>query len=133
VEKILANDIIKSLPKGLDSQLGTWFGEGVQLSGGEWQKIALARVFFNDADCYILDEPTSSLDPAAEHKVLLSMLELCKEKISIFVSHRLHNLSKLETRIIVLKEGRIVEEGTHESLVKANGHYKYLYTLKNKE
>lgn len=105
----------------------------MQLSGGQWQKIALSRAFLRDADCYILDEPSSSLDPVSEYEILKKTSELAKNRISIFISHRLYNLSRMSSRILVLREGRIAEEGTHEELIKSKGYYQYLYNLQNND
>lgn len=105
----------------------------MQLSGGQWQKIALARVFLKDADCYILDEPSSALDPVSEYEILKKVSKIAKNKISIFISHRLYNLSRMSSRILVLKEGRILEEGTREELIKSKGYYHYLYNLQNND
>lgn len=132
ISKAYANEIVDNLPKGIDTQLGVWFSSGVQLSGGQWQRIALSRAFLRDADCYILDEPSSSLDPISEHEIFQRTSELTKDKISIFISHRLYNLRKISSRIFLLKEGELVEEGTHEELIELNGYYRYLYDLQNK-
>lgn len=123
--------MVNSLPKGIDTQLGVWFSEGVQLSGGQWQRIALSRAFLRDADCYILDEPSASLDPVSEHEIFRRTSELTKDKISIFISHRLYNLRKISSRVLVLKEGKLIEQGTHRELMKLNKHYRYLYDLQN--
>lgn len=131
INKAYATEMINSLPNGIDTQLGVWFEEGVQLSGGQWQRIALSRAFLRDADCYILDEPSSSLDPVSEHEIFQKTSELTKDKIGIFISHRLYNLRRISSRIIVLKEGELIEEGNHVQLMNSNGHYKYLYNLQN--
>jgi ABC-type multidrug transport system fused ATPase/permease subunit len=91
----------------------------------------LSRAFLRDADCYILDEPSSSLDPVSEHEIFQKTSELTKDKIGIFISHRLYNLRRISSRIIVLKEGELIEEGNHVQLMNSNGHYKYLYNLQN--
>lgn len=131
IDKAYAKEMVNSLPKGIDTQLGVWFDEGVQLSGGQWQRIALSRAFLRDADCYILDEPSASLDPVSEHEIFRRTSDLAKDKISIFISHRLYNLRKISSRILVLKEGKLIEEGTHEELMNLNKHYRYLYDLQN--
>lgn len=133
IDKAYAKEIVSNLSNGIDTQLGVWFDEGVQLSGGQWQKIALSRAFLRDADCYILDEPSSSLDPVSEYEILKKTSELAKNRISIFISHRLYNLSRMSSRILVLREGRIAEEGTHEELIKSKGYYQYLYNLQNND
>ncbi|MBU5438428.1 ABC transporter ATP-binding protein/permease [Tissierella sp. MSJ-40] len=131
INKAHANEMVNSLPNGIETQLGVWFSEGVQLSGGQWQRIALSRAFLRDADCYILDEPSASLDPVSEHEIFQKTSDLTKDKISIFISHRLYNLRKISSKVLVLKEGKLIEQGTHEELMDLNGHYKYLYNLQN--
>ncbi|MBU5425879.1 ABC transporter ATP-binding protein/permease [Tissierella pigra] len=131
IDKAYAREMVSNLPKGIDTQLGVWFDEGVQLSGGQWQRIALSRAFLRDADCYILDEPSASLDPVSEHEIFKRTSDLTKDKISIFISHRLYNLRKISSKVLVLKEGKLIEEGTHEELMNLNKHYRYLYDLQN--
>ncbi|MBU5425799.1 ABC transporter ATP-binding protein/permease [Tissierella pigra] len=131
IDKAYARGMVSNLPKGIDTQLGVWFDEGVQLSGGQWQRIALSRAFLRDADCYILDEPSASLDPISEHEIFKRASDLSKDKISIFISHRLYNLRKISSKIMVLKDGRLIEYGTHEELMNLNKHYRYLYDLQN--
>lgn len=131
IDKACADEIINKLPKGLDSQLGVWFAEGVQLSLGQWQKIAISRAFLRNADCYILDEPSASLDPIAEKEIFQRSKVLMKDKIGIFISHRLYNLKYITSRILVLKDGFLIQEGTHKELINLEGHYKYLYELQN--
>lgn len=134
-EKLMASaeltglsDIIEKMPKKLDTQLGKWFEEGYQLSGGQWQKIALARAFVRDADVYILDEPSAALDPLAESEMFQKFFELTNQKIGLFISHRFCTV-KHAKKIIVLDKGQIVESGTHEELIKANGLYASLYNV----
>ena len=112
----------------LDEQLGLWFQDGRQLSGGQWQKIAIARTFFRDASLYILDEPSSALDPIAEKEVIDMFLKMTEDKIGIFISHRL-STAMLADRIIVMNEGEIVGNGTHQELIKNNFVYKKMYEL----
>lgn len=114
----------------LDEQLGLWFQDGRQLSGGQWQKIAIARTFFRDASLYILDEPSSALDPIAEKEVIDMFLKMTEDKIGIFISHRL-STAMLADRIIVMNEGEIVGEGTHQELIKHNSLYKQMYELES--
>ena len=123
--------MVHNLPNGIDTQLGTWFNEGIELSGGQWQRIALARSFFKDADLYIFDELSSSLDTISEYEIYKYASDLSEDKISIFTSHRLYNLKKINLNIIVLKNGKIIENGTHDELMCLKGHYSYLYNLQN--
>lgn len=119
---------INELPKKLNSQLGTWFKEGIQLSGGQWQKVALARAFSREADIFILDEPSSALDPLAEREMFNKFRSLIDNKIGLFITHRFIN-AKYATRIVVLDKGRIVEDGNHDELIRNSGYYKALYDI----
>ena len=121
-------DSIDILPKKLESQLGVLFEDGTQLSGGQWQKIALARAFIRNADLFILDEPSSALDPSAEQEMFNEFFELINKKIGLFITHRFIN-ARYATRIIVLNDGEVIESGTHEQLIKNNGCYKSLYEI----
>lgn len=113
-----------------DTQLGLWFDEGRQLSGGQWQKIALARAYFREASLYILDEPSSALDPIAEKETFDTFFSLSKDKIGIFISHQLV-AAKLADRIIVMDKGEIVGIGTHEELLKTCPLYKKMDESEN--
>ncbi len=113
-----------------NTQLGLWFDEGRQLSGGQWQKIALARAYFREASLYILDEPSSALDPIAEKETFDTFFSLSKDKIGIFISHRLV-AAKLADRIIVMDKGGIVGIGTHEELLKTCPLYKKMDESEN--
>lgn len=110
---------------GLDAELGKPFG-GTDLSGGEWQRIALARALVRESDVLVLDEPSSALDPEAEYKLYLRFQEISKDKITILISHRFTTV-KMATRIVVLSGGRIVEEGSHRDLLRKNGFYAEMY------
>ncbi len=123
-----ANEVIEKLPKGYDTMLGRWFNEGTQLSGGEWQKIALARAFMRDARILVLDEPTSSLDAQAEYDVFAKFRELTAGKTAIFISHRFSTV-RLADRIFVIEEGELKEEGSHQELLALEGRYAQLFNL----
>ena len=120
---------VNALPAGLDTQLTTEFSkEGVNLSGGESQKLAIARVFYKNAGLMILDEPSSALDPIAEYQLNHAMMEATKDKSVIFISHRL-STTRLADRIIMLENGRIVEQGSHEELLQLNGKYAQMWKV----
>lgn len=111
---------------GLDEQLGREFG-GKEPSGGQWQKLAIARGLFRASEFIILDEPTSALDPLIETEILKQFIEIAKNKTAVVISHRV-GLCKLADRIIVMKDGQICESGKHDDLIKQDGEYKRLYT-----
>lgn len=119
---------IDFLPPDLDQQLGKWFSDGIQLSGGQWQRVALARCFFKKAQMYILDEPNAALDKMGEKKIMNTFFELTKNKIGVFISHKIAHVM-LADKIIYLDEGKIVAEGTHEELLKTCPSYKEIYDL----
>lgn len=120
------DDVIRKLPKGLDNQLGVWFAEGTQLSGGQWQKIALSRSFIKNSDVYVLDEPSAALDPLSEREVFNKFYELTDNKIGIFISHRFSTVKKAN-KILVFHKGKLIEQGSHDELIEINGHYAELY------
>lgn len=113
---------IDKFKEGIDTQMGKWFA-GEELSKGQWQRVALGRAFMRDADVYILDEPTSSLDPISEKEIFLLMKEKSKEKIGIFITHRVENLRELNPRVIVFSNGKIVGDGSHQEMLENCGEY----------
>ncbi len=119
---------IARLPRGYDSPLGRWFDKGVSLSGGEWQKIALARAFHREAPLLILDEPTSALDAQAEHELFSRLRELASGRTTLYISHRFSTVRQAE-RILVLEKGKVAEYGTHEQLMAAGAGYAELFDL----
>ena len=126
--KSLAESLIEALPMGYDQMLGRRFEQGIDLSTGQWQKIALARAYMRDAQVLILDEPTASLDPRAEYEAFLRFSELTRERMVMLVSHRFSTV-RMASRILVLAAGAIQEQGTHEQLVALGGHYAALFEM----
>ena len=124
----LAASLLPRFPNGYQQMLGRRFDEGVNLSGGEWQKIALARAYLRDAQVLILDEPTAALDARAEYEVFVRFSELVSGRMAILISHRFSTV-RMADRIIVLRGGQVVESGTHEELLANNGLYEELFRM----
>ena len=124
----LADLLVEKLPGKYDQALGKRFNQGVELSGGEWQKIALARAYMKDAQLLILDEPTSALDARAEYQVFQRFAELTKGKTAVLISHRFSTV-RMADRILVLDNGELLESGTHNELLEKNGRYAELFNL----
>ncbi|MGJ8548295.1 ABC transporter ATP-binding protein [Winogradskyella wichelsiae] len=127
-ELSLANDVVKELKKGYNQQLGKRFFNGQELSGGQWQKVALARAYMKNAEVMVLDEPTSALDARAESDVFERFIGLTEGKTSIIISHRFSTVRQAN-RILVLEHGKALEIGTHEELMKNKNLYAELFTL----
>lgn len=125
-----ADEFINKLEKKYDQRIGSWFSEGVELSGGQWQKLGISRLFMKNGDCYILDEPTAALDPLSEYEFFLKIRNNLKDKIGIFVTHRFIN-AKFANKIIVLDNGKIIESGKHEDLLKNKGLYFKMFKVQN--
>jgi ATP-binding cassette subfamily B protein len=124
----LADAVVQRLPGKYDQPLGKRFNQGVELSGGEWQKIALARAYMKDAQLLILDEPTAALDARAEYEVFQRFSELTEGKTAVLISHRFSTV-RMADRILVLDRGQILESGSHEELLQLNGRYAELFNL----
>jgi ATP-binding cassette subfamily B protein len=126
--KSLAESVVHKLPDGYDQMLGCRFAGGVDLSGGEWQKIALARAYLRDAQLLILDEPTAALDARSEHEVFQRFADLTKGKMSVLISHRFSTV-RMSDRILVLENGTIAEQGAHNQLLRSGGSYAEMFEL----
>ncbi|MFL5640488.1 MAG: ABC transporter ATP-binding protein [Gemmatimonadaceae bacterium] len=127
-ENSLAASLLPRFPKGYQQMLGRRFEEGVDLSGGEWQKIALARAYIRDAQVLILDEPTAALDARAEYEVFLRFSELVAGRMAVLISHRFSTV-RMADRIIVLRHGKVEEQGSHEELLDKHGLYEELFAM----
>ncbi|HUK14841.1 MAG TPA: ABC transporter ATP-binding protein [Bryobacteraceae bacterium] len=126
--KSRADQVVERLPRGYDQLLGRRFEGGVDLSGGEWQKMALARAYLRDAQILILDEPTASLDARSEYEVFQRFAELTGGRMALLISHRFSTV-RMADRIVVLEDGRIAEEGSHQQLVALGGRYSGMFEL----
>ncbi len=131
-EKGMAHPFIDEMHDGYDTQLGRWFKDGRELSGGQWQKIALSRAFMRkQADILVLDEPTSAMDAEAEAKIFDHFREATQKQMAILISHRFSTV-RMADQIVVLAKGRIIERGSHEQLMQQNGHYAHLFEIQAK-
>jgi ATP-binding cassette subfamily B protein len=127
-ERSLADEVIRKLPEQYDQLLGKRFRTGIDLSGGEWQKIAIGRAYMRDAQLLILDEPTAALDARAEYEVFQRFKELSRGKTVVLISHRFSSV-RMADRIVVLKDGTVEAEGTHGELLQQRGRYAELFEL----
>jgi ABC-type multidrug transport system fused ATPase/permease subunit len=127
LQKINASDIATDQPNGLNEQIGTFSEKSNNLSGGQWPKISLARAAYKkSAKIIILDEPTSALDPIAEAQLYRNFTNLTHNKTTILISHRL-GITAIVDRILVFKDGQIIEDGSHKDLMAKNAHYADMY------
>jgi ATP-binding cassette, subfamily B, bacterial len=132
VEEGGATEVLAGLSEGLETPLGRWFKDGTELSGGQWQKVALARAFMREeADILVLDEPTAALDAEAEHAIFQRFRELARGRTTLLISHRFSTV-RMADRIVVIEHGQLVEQGTHAELMALGGRYAHLFTLQAK-
>jgi ATP-binding cassette subfamily B protein len=130
-QKSGADDFIQELPTKYSTTLGRWFEGGIQLSVGQWQKVALARAFLRNGQVLILDEPTASLDAEAEFEIFEKLLQESADQIALLISHRFSTV-RMADHILVLEEGKCTEAGSHEDLMQLEGHYARLFKLQAK-
>jgi ATP-binding cassette subfamily B protein len=123
-----ADDVITELPKGMDATLGNWFQDGHELSGGQWQKIALSRAFMRDGEVLVLDEPTAALDAEREYEIFQRFRELTEGKIAVLISHRFSTV-RMADQIIVIEGGQVREQGSHAELLALGGAYARLFEM----
>ena len=131
-EKGMAHPFIDSMDNGYDTQLGRWFKDGRELSGGQWQKVALSRAFMRtQADILVLDEPTSAMDAEAEARIFNHFREVTQKQMAILISHRFSTV-RMADQIVVLDKGKVIERGSHEDLIRHNGKYAHLFAIQAK-